>query len=276
MLVMQISSKIEFKRPKHKDLVKQGFMLVDMHHHTTYSDGIRKVESIAKKAKKKGIGVAITDHNEIRGAIEISKYKDVFSIPGIETTTKEGIHILNYFYELGDMLEFYNHNVLPNKNKKSNHINLALNEITDISKDYNSVLVAPHPYSINMEGICSQINSSFITMKDLQKFDAIEVLNGGLLKHMNTSAIALAESLNSGITGGSDGHRLEVGKVVTYTKYPADRESFLNEIKNKNTFVMGRTNMIEKFASQSVKIKVAVKHPVIYAKIGYDYLRQKI
>lgn len=273
---MLVSSKAEFKRPKHLDMIKQGYTLFDMHHHSTYSDGIRKVSSIAKKAKRLGIGVAITDHNEIRGTIEISKIKDVNSIPGIEVTTKEGIHVLVYFYNISEIIEFYNHHILPNKSKESNHVNIGVIELIEASKDYNCKIVAPHPYSINMEGICSKLHSDFIDNKILSKFDAIEVINGSILKNMNLNAISLAETLNSGITGGSDGHRLEVGKVVTYTKNPVTKENFLDEIKNKNTFVTGRTNMVEKIATHSTKIKVAIKHPIIYTKIGYDYLKQRM
>ena len=273
---MIISSKIEFKRPKHQEMIKQGYTLFDMHHHSTYSDGIRTVPAIAKRAKKLGVGVAITDHNEIRGSIEISKIKDVNSIPGIEVTTKEGIHILVYFYNINEMIEFYNHNILPNKTNESNHVNVPALDLIEISKDHNCRIVAPHPYSINMEGICSPLHTDFINNKVLSRFDAIEAINGSILKNMNLNAISLAETLNSGVTGGSDGHRLEVGKVVTYTKNPVLAENFLDEIKNKNTFVTGRTNMVEKIATHSTKIKVAIKHPIIYSKIGYDYLKQKM
>jgi hypothetical protein len=44
------------------------------------------------------IGVAITDHNEIRGAVEMDRIRDVLSIPGIEVTSGEGSHLLVYFY----------------------------------------------------------------------------------------------------------------------------------------------------------------------------------
>jgi predicted metal-dependent phosphoesterase TrpH len=274
---MTISERIDFKKTKPKELVNKGFTCVDMHYHTKYSDGSRKVSAVAKKAKKLGIGVAITDHNEIRGAIEISKYNDLLSVPGIEATTKEGIHLLYYFYNLSELQEFYNHNILPNKDHGCHFLNIPFVEFIDLSKDYNCVFSAPHPYGISWTGICCEVHQSIVTPNQLCKLDAVEVINGSVLKHMNQSAVALSESINKGITAGSDGHRLfELGKVLTYTKYPADREDFLKSIKKQANFVIGKeTNIMQKIAANSTKINVPMKHPIIYAKQSYNYIKQK-
>ena len=76
--------KIEFKKNTFpiKDPVYQ---YVDMHIHTEYSsDCFMSVKEIIKYAKKLNIGVAITDHNEIEGAIrayEYAKNLNVLLIP---------------------------------------------------------------------------------------------------------------------------------------------------------------------------------------------------
>ncbi|GAB4492808.1 MAG: CehA/McbA family metallohydrolase [Anaerolineales bacterium] len=69
--------------------------LADLHMHTIYSyDGTATVPSVLKRAKQVGLDViAITDHDEIRGALLAEQLSPQFGlevIPGIEITTAEG------------------------------------------------------------------------------------------------------------------------------------------------------------------------------------------
>ena len=52
-------------------------MKYDLHIHSKYSsDGILEVKEIVKAAIKRGLdGIAITDHNTIKGGIEAKKYE---------------------------------------------------------------------------------------------------------------------------------------------------------------------------------------------------------
>ncbi|QZY56813.1 PHP domain-containing protein [Crassaminicella profunda] len=91
---------------------------VDMHVHTSASDGILSPTEIVDWAKKRGLkGVAITDHDTIDGikeAIRASEQYDNFLvIPGIEfSTLYHGveIHILGYFvdYENLELIDITN------------------------------------------------------------------------------------------------------------------------------------------------------------------------
>ena len=55
---------------------------VNLHIHSTYSDGKASFEEIIKQAKEKGYKlISITDHNTIEGH---KKYKDDILIPGVE------------------------------------------------------------------------------------------------------------------------------------------------------------------------------------------------
>ena len=96
---MNNTNRIGFEKPNLPELTKH-YTVVDMHFHTHYSDGSSAVEEIANRVRELGIGIAITDHNDIRGAIEIHKDTGIFSIPGIEITSKEGAHLLIYFYDI--------------------------------------------------------------------------------------------------------------------------------------------------------------------------------
>jgi predicted metal-dependent phosphoesterase TrpH len=69
--------------------------LADLHLHTVYSyDGTAPVPAVLARAKKVGLDViAITDHDEIKGALKAFELAPEFGIeviPGIEITTAEG------------------------------------------------------------------------------------------------------------------------------------------------------------------------------------------
>ena len=69
--------------------------LADLHIHTIYSyDGTAAVPAVLAQAKRTGLDViAITDHDEIKGALKAFELAPEFGvevIPGIEITTAEG------------------------------------------------------------------------------------------------------------------------------------------------------------------------------------------
>src|SRR5210317_704688 len=107
------SHKILFERPNLDELTTQ-YAVVDLHFHSKYSDGNNAVSPIAKRALELGIGIAITDHNEIKGAVEIDRCRGILNIPGIEVTSREGTHLLIYFYDIKSLNNFYKKDVRPN------------------------------------------------------------------------------------------------------------------------------------------------------------------
>jgi predicted metal-dependent phosphoesterase TrpH len=98
-------NRIQFEAPR-LDVLANRHTVVDLHFHSHFSDGADAVDAIAQRAKALGIGVAITDHNAIDGAVELDSYDDVLSIPGIEVTSREGTHVLVYFYRIDDLKAF--------------------------------------------------------------------------------------------------------------------------------------------------------------------------
>lgn len=82
-------------------------MPVDMHVHTTASDGEDSPELVVARAKEIGLeAVAITDHDTVAGiepAIAAAGLNGIEVIPGIELSTVYGdeeLHILGYFIDL--------------------------------------------------------------------------------------------------------------------------------------------------------------------------------
>lgn len=79
---------------------------IDMHIHTTASDGLFTVPQIVEKAKVMGLnGIAITDHDTINGLREINKVseaEDFLILPGIEISTiweGKSVHLLGYLFD---------------------------------------------------------------------------------------------------------------------------------------------------------------------------------
>jgi predicted metal-dependent phosphoesterase TrpH len=272
---MLTRAKVDFKLPDFKKLNREGFTTVDMHCHSRYSDGFSRVSSIVRKAKKLGFGIAITDHNEIKGCLEAAKDRKMMVIPGIEVTAAEGMHMLLYFHSTRDIQEFYNKCILPNKAKS--FLNIGIKEIVDYSNDFNCVVSAAHPYALMWQGISKPVHKRYINDQIWSNIDAVEVICGSNIKKRNYRAVELAERLKKGITGGSDAHTLkEVGRVLTYTKYNSTVSSFLDSILANKTHVIGKeTPLPRKIASQSIKIKAPGKHPIGYLKKGVHYLRNR-
>ncbi len=79
---------------------------VDLHVHSTASDGSYSPEALVELAKEQGLSaIAITDHDTVSGfAAAEAKGKDmgIEVVPGIEISTKYGgpIHILGYYIDI--------------------------------------------------------------------------------------------------------------------------------------------------------------------------------
>ena len=267
--------RIQFEKPKIAELKKQN-TVVDLHFHSCYSDGHNTVEEIACKAQELGIGIAITDHNEIRAAVEIDGYRGVFSIPGIEITSSEGTHVLIYFYQVDKLEAFYNNDVIPHMGHDiMSSTSLPMEEIIKRARKYKTVIIFPHPYC----GIYTGIQNTYFTEARRQKIfsmiDGVEVINAENMKKSNLRSALLGFNLGKGITGGSDGHRLpQMGKVVTYAPCDRSRQAFLEAIKTKKTKVIGKeTDLFRKVTSNGVKLRSSFKnYPDLFEKnLKYSY-----
>jgi len=170
----------------------------DLHIHTSYSkDGTASVTDVLQRAKEVELDViAITDHDEIRGALEAqnlaSKY-GVEVISGIEITTAEG-----------DLLAlFVDKLVAPY---------LSLEETVLRVGELGGICIAPHPMD---NGFKMHSLGSYPIMKALRNPDVAEVLvaietyNATTLnKENNRYADILANRLEIAKTGSSDAHIL--------------------------------------------------------------------
>ncbi len=198
-------------------------MRLDLHAHTIYSaDGNVEPEIYIKHAQKIGLaGLAITDHNEVKGAIKAyqlaKKNKDVTIVRGVEVSTSNG-HVLAYGVK----------DKIPR--------GLTPEETKERIVELGGVAVAAHPYRL-VSGLGVE------TVKQA-KFDLVEVLNHRSPKHENGRALKLANELGAGLLGGSDAHYTwELGLAATEFKIETDNEGdIIAEISKKRTEPIGESS----------------------------------
>jgi predicted metal-dependent phosphoesterase TrpH len=241
----------------------QTCAVVDMHFHSELSDGHASIEDIARRALELGIGVAVTDHNSIHGAVEIDRFKSVFSIPGIELTSYEGTHVLVYFYDVKSLLRFYSQHVQPCMGAEiMSSLTLELEEIMQRARKFETVIIFPHPYSGSYTGIHNPYFPEERFEQLLSLADGVEVINSENLNKWNLRSALLGFNLNKSITGGSDGHRLsQLGRVVTVAECAWKRRAFLDAVKRRKARVIGKEiDILRKMTSNGVKLRSSIRH----------------
>lgn len=195
---------------------------LDLHVHSMYSeDANGRIEDILKTIQKKGLhGVAITDHNTVKGALKAMQLapKDMLVIPGIEISTSEG-HILGL-------------NITEDVPR-----NLSLEETIENIYSLGGIPVVPHLYR-KMSGIKKDN-----LLRIYQKIPAMEVFNGCSLPKTNRKTTKIARELKLGGTGGSDTHDfLYAGCAYTVVKTTdCSLDTVLGELEKKKTWGEGIT-----------------------------------
>jgi hypothetical protein len=162
----------------------------DLHTHTIASDGVLRVEELARHAQRNGLDfLAITDHNQMVSADALPKINNITLIPGVEWTHYQG------------------------------HANFL-----GVDKPYDEPFMANTTAEINRRFMSARSHGAFISINhpcdpvcpflldmDLLPFDCLEVWNGPM-RGSNLQAVGLWHSLLvSGkkvlVCGGSDYHR---------------------------------------------------------------------
>lgn len=193
----------------------------DLHIHSCLSpcgDIHMTPANIAGMAFVKGLDVvALTDHNSCKNCAPFIKHcheYGILAIAGVEVTTIEEVHVLCFFEMLKDALAFdlylynllikipnseeifgaqiiYDHNDFPINKEKSlllNSTNISLNNLYEIVKQFNGVMIPAH---IDKEvnsiianlGFVGEDNSfKCFEVKDLQEVERLKEENSYLKK----------------------------------------------------------------------------------------------
>jgi len=270
-----VSGRVWFQRPAAKQLAGEGYHAVDMHCHTDHSDAPVSIGNALAKARMRGIGLAITDHNEVSGSLfAVKQGKDLMIIPGIEVSALDGPHILVYFYSPADLLDFF-HRHIEKKRQASPFLAIRSStlDILDQADDYSCIRAAAHPYGylIFNKGVGRCVERSYLPNEILARFDAAEAICGGMTRSGNVRAMHLAERYHLGIVGGSDAHLLyDYGNVLTFSR-ASSADDFLDNIRKHQNFVIGKEkNIFEKGLMGTAMIARYLPYTIPSLSIHYE------
>ncbi len=233
--------KINLGLPNIEMLTKKGFKCLDLHMHSTFSDGTATPEEIVSIAKKKNLIISITDHNEIKGVKRAIELDNKRVIPGIELTSRNAKDILVYFYNLKDLEDFYekyikHKKIQPRRGFDLKCLRLSMKDILNSLKNYKCLKVIPHPFALK-----PKTNYRYFRKRQklFEQINAVEVLQSMQTRKKTLKSVGWAELSHKPMFAGSDAHTSEViGSVITTVKANSTTE-ILNKIKKNKTFIFG-------------------------------------
>lgn len=204
----------------HRKSSGQTELLVDTHVHTHYSDGLAGVPRIERFCQDRGLGVAVTDHNEIRGSISMYERERVPVIPGIEVGTEEGVDLLVYFAAADRLEEFYKEAIEPFLRPRfMSRSWVRTLDCLRMANEMDAYVSLAHPFAFGRKSLDYQHGrrgKPFVESV-MQAVDAIELYNGGIHRQANRKAKEYALTAGKRLTVGSDSHRLgTIGSCGTY------------------------------------------------------------
>jgi len=148
---------------------------IDLHVHTTASDGTETPREVVELAKKSGLrAIAITDHDTVLGCREAMAAGNELGlevVPGIEFGTKFGIavHMLGYYMDLDSpVLGAMTHSIVEDRDQRNEKtVKLMQENGIDITYDemkarYGEVIGRPHFAHVLMEnGLAADVQDAF-------------------------------------------------------------------------------------------------------------------
>ena len=187
-------------------------MKIDLHTHTRCSkDCVNDYDRIITSVQRAGLdGIAVTDHNEFKGAIEMQKRAPFIVIPAEEIKTSRG-EIIGLFL------------------KEWIPAGLQPVETVDRIHEQGGLAYVPHPYD--------EVRGSRIERAALEEvtpiIDILEVFNArNALPRYNSRALAYAQEHNLLGGAGSDSHTYgEYGRAYVDVAPFTDAQSFLEAMR---------------------------------------------
>lgn len=225
-------------------------MILDLHIHSKYSfDSISKPHDIVRVAKRKGLnGIAITDHNTIKGGVEAKKINhdpSFLVIIGSEIST-----------EIGDIIGLFLNEEIKSRDSM---------EVVEEIHNQGGIAILPHPYKDH------RLNDEII-----RKIDAIEGFNARSSEENNKKAMRLAGRFKKTTVAGSDAHFCsEIGTCKVILNSTNVRDEISNgklELETKMTplYMQSISQMIK-----SIKLRKYNEVPIRFISLIMNILRGK-
>ncbi len=181
------SPQAESRHPHLADRCRDGWVRVDMHSHTMWSgDSTTTPDELRDAVAASGIDVlCITDHNAIRGALELSSNVPCRVVVGEELRT-----------HAGEIIGLFLTERVP--------IGVPPLEAARLIREQGGLVYIPHPFDPMRRNLTE---SAMRELADIGLIDAIEVLNAKTsLPSLNAKAAAFAEEFDLAAGAGSDAH----------------------------------------------------------------------
>lgn len=186
---------------------------VDLHSHTIYSsDCLTRPEDTIARARAIGLDkLAITEHNNLAGALKAKELAPDLIIVGEEIKTTHG-----------ELIAYFVQEEVPK--------GLSPQETIRRLREQGAVIAVPHPLDSWRGSAMGREN----VLQIIDQVDALEVRNARCVRPQdNLNALALAQEHKLLHTAGSDAHiPFELGRC--YMEMPAfedDAESFIDALQ---------------------------------------------
>ncbi|SDY90261.1 PHP domain-containing protein [Tindallia californiensis] len=131
----------------HINLALDLNLKIDLHTHSSASDGTLSPRSLIQYAAKHGLsGIALTDHDTLAGLseaeFEAKKINNFVFVPGIELSTEHRnieIHILGYHINLKD--ETFRKKIAIINDARINRLNQMISKLQNIGIEFNKDII---------------------------------------------------------------------------------------------------------------------------------------
>jgi len=176
----------------------------DLHVHTKYSsDGKSSIKEVVSRAEQIGLsGIAITDHNVLKGALEAKGIpSNIEIIPGCEITLNNGKHIIGLYLT---------------KEMNKNDLDSVILDI----HNQEGLAMLPHPFRAKSGLLNNYKMTDNNRLKEIaSKFDLIEIYNPTCSYNENLHAFNLWKTMKANVIkiSASDAHtawQLGIGQTL--------------------------------------------------------------
>lgn len=277
--------------------------LIDLHTHTTSSDGDLSPQELIRLAIDKRIGIiAITDHDTIEGIKKVNRNEDIVVASGIKIingielsakTDKGRMHILGYDIDL--------ENSSLNKkmiNLKDNSINSVLSIMEQIKRDYGikfsyedikelvnanhnlgrpdlAKLCVKYGYATTFQDAFDKYlidahNKTRQTSKGLQYQECLELItnSGGIPVLAHPKSLELSEKEFLILLNEMISHGLQ-GIEVYHSSHTKEEREFFMEIANRyGLLVSGGSDYHGKSVKPEIELGSGINNNVLVRKLS--------
>ena len=209
---------------------------MDMHLHTYRSfDSLNQPADLLRAAKVRGLDrLIVTDHNEIRGALELREMDPERIIVGEEVKTREGVDVIGIFMS----------ELIPK--------GTPARETAERIRDQGGVVYMPHPF----DGTRKAGGAVLEAIEEL--VDVVEVHNARCFpRRLNDRALEWAKAKGKLMGAGSDAHTVrELGRgFVELRPFENRRDDFLAALAAGRVVGRVSTSPVYRLASNWAKVR---------------------